>query len=277
MYYKYVIPNNAPLITTNTHISSFSKSELTAKEPSLMHSHTSAEIIIPLNNNGLLLCNNETINMSRQNIYIIPPNISHTETNIAQDKHFNYFVFTIDDHSFKYDLSTTCYIKLDGSTIFEEIYHYLQNAYNHLATRKKHNELIALLNLSCCYRVFIEFIEQTPIIILAQKNKQKTTLIQEIEHFLTNNFYQDIKISDIAKQYGISERLLNLKFKKDLGISPKQYLINIRINTAKEQLLNTDQTISQIANTCGFASPAYFTAYLKKATGKTPKEFRSKC
>lgn len=275
MYYKYVIPNNAPIITINSYISSFSKSELT-KEPSLMHSHVSTEIIIPLNDNGSLLCNNESINMRKSHVYIIPPNITHTEQNFNSNKHFNYFVVTINNYSITQSDSDKCYIELDMSKIYDEACHYLQNAYNHLTTNKKQNETIALLNLSCFHQLLISFFEHAKLNICAKKAKQKTMLVQEVEHYFSNNFNQDIKISEVATHYGISERLLNMKFKKDLGMSPKQYLMNMRINIAKEQLLNTDQTISQISNSCGFSSPAYFTAQLKKTTGKTPKQLRSK-
>ena len=88
MYYKYEVPSILDGVKTQSDVMSFSYSELT-KDPSLMHSHANTEIIIPLNNNGLLCCDNQTVKMNKFCVYVLPPNISHTEKNVDTDRHFN--------------------------------------------------------------------------------------------------------------------------------------------------------------------------------------------
>lgn len=273
MYYKYEVPSILDGVKTQSDVMSFSYSELT-KDPSLMHSHANTEIIIPLNNNGLLCCDNQTVKMNKFCVYVLPPNISHTEKNVDTDRHFNYYVLMLKNTVIKSSKTDKCYIELNLGNIFDELCSYLNNARAHLMTNTRHDQTLAILNLSCFHRLFTEWINNTELSVQTQITKQKASFTQEVEHFLLANYSQDIKISDIACKYNVSERLLNLKFKKDLGVSPKQFLTQQRINTAKGHLLNTDYTISQISMMCGFSSPAYFTFYFKKALGKTPKEFR---
>ena len=63
-------------------------------------------------------------------------------------------------------------------------------------------------------------------------------------------------------------------FKTETGISPHDWLTNIRINYAKEYLESTNIKISQIADLCGFSSDSHFKILFKKTTGFTPGNYR---
>ena len=63
-------------------------------------------------------------------------------------------------------------------------------------------------------------------------------------------------------------------FKDEFGISPKRYLLNVRINAAKELLADTDQKINDIAKEVGFSSQQRFNDIFKKYENMTPLHFR---
>jgi two-component system response regulator YesN len=63
-------------------------------------------------------------------------------------------------------------------------------------------------------------------------------------------------------------------FKKETGMSISDYLQQTRIEYAKELLLNTDQSVSEIANASGYSNLSYFSAIFKKITGTSPGEYR---
>ncbi|NRG35085.1 helix-turn-helix domain-containing protein, partial [Niallia circulans] len=65
-------------------------------------------------------------------------------------------------------------------------------------------------------------------------------------------------------------------FKKVLGITPIQYLTNIRIIKGAELLYQTKYSIEDISVQVGFANANYFTKVFRKSTGITPGEFRKK-
>ena len=67
----------------------------------------------------------------------------------------------------------------------------------------------------------------------------------------------------------------SLEFKKYTGFTPLAYHNHVRCEKAKEQLINTDECVSDIGEAVGFVSPAHFSHVFKKAEGCTPSEYRS--
>ena len=61
-----------------------------------------------------------------------------------------------------------------------------------------------------------------------------------------------------------------------LGLSAARYIKQIKIETAKEQLIKTDKQINEIAYYLGFNYCQYFTTVFKQETGMTPKQFKKK-
>lgn len=59
-----------------------------------------------------------------------------------------------------------------------------------------------------------------------------------------------------------------------LGITPNDFLRNVRLKHAAHLLSNTDMPINQIALSVGFQSPRYFSQYFNKMFGVTPSEYR---
>ena len=96
------------------------------------------------------------------------------------------------------------------------------------------------------------------------------------EHPLYSDPLSGISDSDTAGRPGLLKPgILFHKFKKETGSSPKEYILNIRINAAKILLSNTGMTIRQVAACTGFQNEAYFSSYFKKKTGAAPSEWRT--
>ncbi|MGN6711218.1 MAG: helix-turn-helix transcriptional regulator [Anaerocolumna jejuensis] len=74
--------------------------------------------------------------------------------------------------------------------------------------------------------------------------------------------------------YEISSNISRL-FKQTTGLSLFDYINQYRINKDKEYLIQSDLTINPIAKKTGFDTPQYFSIVFRKATGMTPKEYRS--
>jgi AraC-like DNA-binding protein len=82
-------------------------------------------------------------------------------------------------------------------------------------------------------------------------------------------------IDEMAKCAGISKYHFIRRFKKEIGITPWQYIIQRKITLAKELLHNRNKTIKQIAYETGFRSPDYFSTAFKRLTGCNPQNFRN--
>jgi len=92
--------------------------------------------------------------------------------------------------------------------------------------------------------------------------------------YIYNNFSYDIKISDIAKYVGIDRTYLYKIFIEEYNISPQQYLISFRLNTAVNLLETTKMNITEISYSCGFRDTPTFYKHFKKQFGTTPVQYR---
>ena len=89
--------------------------------------------------------------------------------------------------------------------------------------------------------------------------------------FVAENYRDRLTVEDMADQAGISPFHFSRLFKRAIGESPYQFLMAFRIERAKEQLMEPDRPLIDIALSCGFADQAHFTRAFKKSTGETPK------
>jgi AraC-like DNA-binding protein len=80
----------------------------------------------------------------------------------------------------------------------------------------------------------------------------------------------------IAKAQNVSYEWFRKTFKEVLGISPGQYLLNLKIEKTGQMLQETSLTIAEITAKAGFESEFYFSRIFKKKMGCTPSEYRKK-
>ena len=92
--------------------------------------------------------------------------------------------------------------------------------------------------------------------------------------YMDFNFNSDISLEDIANSIHMSPNYFHKLFTSTCGISPLQYLTSIRIEKAKSELMYSERSIAQIADSCGFNSYTYFCTVFKRNCGVTPGEFR---
>jgi len=97
--------------------------------------------------------------------------------------------------------------------------------------------------------------------------------IQDLEMKLMNELSHKWSLKEMAEILGIGQTSLNFLIKKETGFSPGQYLMHLRINAAKNMLLKSDQSITEIAFACGFCSSQHFSSAFRKKTGYSPSEY----
>lgn len=99
--------------------------------------------------------------------------------------------------------------------------------------------------------------------------------IQKTILYMENNYYKNIKISDIAHSIFVDDRYLYNLFIKKLNISPKAYLNNIRISKACNLLTETSLSIATISKTVGYDDQLSFSKFFKKHIGISPIQYRN--
>lgn len=83
-----------------------------------------------------------------------------------------------------------------------------------------------------------------------------------------------LRVCALAEMSGMSTRYFSELFSAFFGVPPKTYILRMQLETAKNLLLSSDETIGNIAAVCGFADMYSFSKIFKRETGKTPSAFR---
>lgn len=106
--------------------------------------------------------------------------------------------------------------------------------------------------------------------------------VSEFEKQLKGYFNQQMHLESglpsiqyFADKANLSQHYFSDLLKKETGRTPKDHINDFVIEKAKNTLLSTDQSISEIAYDLGFNYPHYFTRLFKSKTGKTPLEYRN--
>lgn len=111
---------------------------------------------------------------------------------------------------------------------------------------------------------------------LVSSSGHSTLLSQAINYI--GKEYSDSTLTNekIAMHCNISEVYLRKIFIKELGITPRQYLIDLRLQRAKQLLSEGILKVNAVAEICGFANPYHFCRLFKEKTGLTPSEYMKK-
>lgn len=93
---------------------------------------------------------------------------------------------------------------------------------------------------------------------------------------IKENYASSLSIPELSQKAGLSQRQLERLFKQRFRISPREYLIRLRILIAADQLTQTRKTITQIAIDCGFYDHSSFTRYFKRHMSCLPLAYRKR-
>lgn len=96
----------------------------------------------------------------------------------------------------------------------------------------------------------------------------------KVAKYLDNNFKENISIDELCNMFYCSKSTLEHCFKRDFGVSVKNYLKDRRLEEIKFWLRISDKPISQIATDNGFGTLPYFFRFFYKKEGMTPLEYR---
>lgn len=98
--------------------------------------------------------------------------------------------------------------------------------------------------------------------------------IVKMKEYIGIHYQEDLKLMDLAKQFGFSYCYISTYFKENMAEGFSGYLNKIRIGKAKDMLLNTGMTITEVGSEAGYTDQSYFCRVFKKMVGVTPGRYR---
>jgi AraC family transcriptional regulator len=97
----------------------------------------------------------------------------------------------------------------------------------------------------------------------------------QVLDYINDYLHQDIKLADLAELLNMSQYHFCHLFKQAIAVTPYQYLLQQRVERAKQLLKQSDQPIADIAVMCGFNSHRHLSKQFRQLTGMTPTAYRT--
>lgn len=231
----------------------------------LPQSHSCYEIVFYANGHGRTTINQEIYNYKDMDMVVIPPNIVHDE---------------------KSELSTEVYcvlFQLSGLDLNSNYYAF-EPGFSDLIFEKMTEIRDAYLAREPFFESYINSLIQQIVITIFRHDKtnpdqptmdeQNKRAIELSKKLLKEKIYLNTDLSVIAENIGYSYDYFRHIFKDYVGMSPKQYQLEQKMNRAKELLLHSELNIQDIAKQCGFGSAIAFNDFFTKKLKITPLKFR---
>lgn len=141
-------------------------------------------------------------------------------------------------------------------------------------------QLVGLISVTSSYGQFVKELESALLEIYHSKQpdivSKRMDIAETVKQQLDEGYRHSISINAMAAEYYVSSKHLIRLFKQRYGKSPLQYLISRRLTEAQRLLVQTDTSISAIANAVSYDDVNYFNRLFKNNFGETPSEYRMK-
>ncbi len=102
------------------------------------------------------------------------------------------------------------------------------------------------------------------------------SFVQKSNAYIRDHIDQQINLERLASELGIGYSWFRRMFKHHTGLAPNQYVIQLKLNKAKELLVNTSLPLKQISSMLGFESQFYFSKFFRNKTGVPPTKWRAR-
>lgn len=228
----------------------------------------SHQFLVTLDGEGILKVNGKTYTQKSGDCFYLSPGVPHEYYPADTEWKTAWLVFrgnmlsaVMRSLGFPDFLLYESFDKETFLQIFQEIYTAAQDSLNG-------NEICSVLIYRLVILMSKNFFENQNV------RTVKKELLRNAVRFMDENFAQDITLAQIAEISGVSIQHFCRCFKERMGMRPAEYLARRRIAQSKQLLLNTDKSISDIAEQVGYHGATYFGMVFRKYEGMTPGEFR---
>lgn len=255
-------------------LESITKSKYDSDWHSTLHTHPFTELFYVVDGKGEFNIQGQRFPVKPNDFVIINPQVEHTELS-SPDEPLEYIVLGIRGLSFS-NLTPVS----EGGHPFsffnlrdeqKDILRYLNAMVQEATSQQMSYELMChnLLEI-----LLIKILRHQHFDLEVGKQSKATKDISFIKHYLETYYHESIQLEDLASMTHLSRFYISHSFKKEIGMSPMEYLIDIRIKESKILLRTTNYSISQVADIVGFTTPTYFSKQFRKSTGISPTDYR---
>jgi AraC-like DNA-binding protein/ligand-binding sensor protein len=154
-------------------------------------------------------------------------------------------------------------LKIDSKELHEAYFH------TRVLSQKQYESVQQLL------RIFAQHLSIVANQLVFRTENSEPPIISRAREFIASNYTEDLSLASVAKAVHMSTFYFCKQFKKATGLNFTNYLGRVRVERAKERLLNPNVRVSEIAYEVGFQSLTHFNRVFRKLTGESPSNYRS--
>ena len=250
------------------------------------HDHDFAELAYILSGKGKYLIEGKEFEVEAGDLIICNPGVKHTHIVTNQKEPTIEFISGFTDFHFKnmfpnsIELPENRYILHTAAELKQEI---SMHCYAMIAERESNQAgRYFMLKTHLMQLLLLVMREIAEVVNTEQKgcnfeSYNKSYAVNRIINYLNENYEHKISLEQIAHNMYLSPVYISKIFKEETGESPINYLIKIRLEKAKDILLNSDSnSIKNIANQVGYDDVYHFSKLFKKYYGISPLYYKKR-
>ena len=218
------------------------------------HTHSCYELVYYYNCAGISQVNGKAICFGSNSFALLPPNTPHEEQHNKSGT-LSYIGF----ETASLPLPVGIYRDDEAKSVMHTV--------NAILWEKKNNYVDSEQRLELLFRELMLLLQR-----MGHPTKGSGGDLAYAKTFIEENFSWKISFPELAKSFGFSFDAFRKKFKETYGMSPKSYLVDLRLKKARELLQSTDLSCTQIAYECGFSDSAQFSTMYRNRFGIPPKQ-----
>lgn len=205
-----------------------------------------------------LLFPERSVTFSRDTVAVIPPQVIFAT---RMNRLFEHFYIDFSVHIPRFAMIVPEVILLDAAPYRQELERHFED-YN-----------AQLLHVhALLYRVLLDIPESQFAPAPKPSGDQR---IRDVLDIIAREYHEELDNRRLCRKAGMSLSSFQHQFKQHTGLTPREYIINCRLDAARNLLLNTTLAITEIARQSGFADRYHFSKVFKRIFGTTPAAFRN--
>jgi AraC-like DNA-binding protein len=234
------------------------------------------ELDIIVEGNGAIITDGIKYPARRGCVFFRKPGIEIEGITPYENYYFFFDIFKLNIHEGTLDRDNFLHtgfppmIQIQNFETMEEL---CENLYQGFIHYHDIHEFITLKYIMC---IFHEIQRQTIHNLHSEHIEKYSYHIKTVElvkKHVSNNLSKQFSLQELAKMAGMSPYHFCTVFRQLAGEAPFQYIHRVKINKARQLVLETNMQVKEIIIECGFESESYFYKVFKKAVGETPLSF----
>lgn len=258
----------------------------------LMHSHDFIEIVFVKSGSGTHILQDIRHPLIAGDVFVIPREIKHGYCDVKDlnlinfmfqmssiDQHFpelkrmpGFFSFFVADSAskkMKHNIGRLLNLTQEELAVVKDLHNEILREEDEMKSGAASASLLHLMRLLIYLSRLLEEKENNPFKITEYNNLPK------VYDFINNNFNKKISIDELAKIACMSKRNFQRIFMQVNNLNTSQYILKVRLEKARDLLINTSMGVSMIAFKTGFQDGSYFAKQFKKYFSVAPFQYRN--